>query len=220
MLSSLPSFKMSQKSFPLLFALSVHVDAFTSLACSTVFLCVLNKSSRMDVSPIRSVIWEELLVWVELGATQPFVEMLDDHIGCSLSLKGCEEVVMLVLLSFTGAQLLWGTCPEVDDDNFSVEGHLNVIVCEVCTAMQVKLRGFGFTHFLFLWCFSAILNLRGWYLNLRFKRGVWVGSFWGRSLSGFRRRWWWGGRLWLNGFRKGLSDDVLKFRALLVVEAP
>ncbi len=118
---------MSQKSFPLLLALSVHVDAFTSLACSTVFLFDLNKSSRMDVSPIRSVIWEELLVWVELDATQPSVEMLDDHIGCSLSLKGCEEVVMLVLLSFTGAQLLWGTCPEVDDKNLSVEDILTLL---------------------------------------------------------------------------------------------
>lgn len=103
MLSTFPSFKMSQKSFPLLFALSVHVDVFTSLGWSTVFFFDLNKSFRMDVSPIRSEILEELLIWVELDAAQSSVEIKGDREVYFLLLKGCEELIMLVLVSSTGA---------------------------------------------------------------------------------------------------------------------
>lgn len=120
MLSSFPSFKISQKSFPLLFALSVHVDVFTSLGWSTVFFFDLNKSFRMDVSPIRSVILEELLVWVELDATSSFVETQGDGEVYSLPLKGSEELVKLVLLSSNGVMHLWGRCPEFDDGYLSV----------------------------------------------------------------------------------------------------
>lgn len=107
---------MSQKSFPLFGALSVHADVLTSLGWSTTFFFVLNKSFRMDVSPKRSVILEELLVWDEVDATQSSVETQADR-----EVQGCEELVMLGIHSSTGAQFIWGMFPELDDGEMSVD---------------------------------------------------------------------------------------------------
>ncbi len=168
MLSSFPSFKMSQKSFPLLFALSVHVDAFTSLAWSTVFLFDL-----------KQVIQDGCVTYKvgDLGGAAGL-----SWAWCNTTICGDARwpyKVFLVLERLWGSSnvgftfFYWSTAPLRNMSRswwceFVCGGHLNFIVCEVCTAMQENLRGFCFTHFLFLWYFSSILNLKGWYLNLRF----------------------------------------------------